>query len=103
MTHQNQAYVVVDTWRVKPGKEQAIKRVLAQAYREFIAQPEILSVDYCLVDEDPGRYLVVFRYSSQDARERFVATDELTSTMETLRDYWDLDDVYVKGPAADLE
>lgn len=95
-------FVVVDTWNVKPGKEQEIKPVLAKAHREFSAHPEILSVDYCLVDGRPDQYLVIFRYTSEEARERFVASQELTSTMETLRKYWDLGNVYVKGPAADL-
>lgn len=96
-------YLVVDVWRVKPGKEEAIKPVLARARREFSEHPEILSVDYCLVDGKPDRYLVVFRYTSETAREAFVASEQLIDTMSTLRDYWDLDDIYVKGPAAPLE
>ncbi len=95
-------FVVVDVWKVKPGKEESIKEVLAAAHRKFSERPEILSVDYCLAGGDPSRYLVVFRYTSEEAREAFVQTEELKATMQTLQDYWDLDDVFVKGPAADL-
>lgn len=95
-------FVVVDTWNVKPGMEERIRPVLARAHREFSAHPEILSVDYCLVDGRKNQYLVIFRYTSEEARENFVASQELTSTMETLREYWELADVYVKGPRADL-
>ena len=102
MSEQSAGFVVVDTWNVKPGKEELIKSVLATAHQEFSAHPEILSVDYCLADGRQDTYLVIFRYTSEDARERFVASEELTSTMQTLREYWELGDVYVKGPAADL-
>ncbi len=102
MTEQKAGFVVVDTWNVKPGKEEAVKAVLARAHRAFSQHPDILSVDYCMVSGRPDQYLVVFRYTSEDARERFVASDELTSTMQTLSELWDLGDVYVKGPAADL-
>ena len=95
-------FVVVDVWKVKPGKEESIKEVLAAAHRKFSERPEILSVDYCLADSRQNKYLVIFRYTSEDARERFIASEELTSTMETLREFWELGDVYVKGPAADL-
>jgi quinol monooxygenase YgiN len=95
-------FVVVDTWRVKPGHEDSIREVLAAAHRSFSGRPEILSVDYCLVDGDPSRYLVIFRYESEDARERFVETPELLGTMEKLADYWDHEDIFVKGPAAEL-
>jgi heme-degrading monooxygenase HmoA len=96
-------YVVVDVWRVKPGKEDAIRSVLATAQRQFSEFPGIVSIDYALVDGDPSRYLVVFRYRDQQAREEFVATSELKETMNRLRDYWDLDGIFFRGPAAPLD
>lgn len=102
--NSNQAgFVVVDVWKVKPGKEQAIRPVLARAQVEFSSHPEILSVDYCLAGGEQDRYLVVFRYTSEAAREAFVNTETLRTTMETLTEYWELDDVFVKGPSAKLD
>jgi quinol monooxygenase YgiN len=103
MTEIKQAgYIVVDTWKVKPGKEDAIRPVLAKAHKEFSSHPDILSVDYCLVDGDPEQYLVIFRYTSKDARERFIASDQLIDTMQSLANYWDHHDIYVLGSAANL-
>lgn len=103
MTGTDAGFVVVDTWKVKPGKEESIKAVLASAQQSLASHPDVISVDYCLIDGNPDRYLVVFRYTSESAREQFVAAEELTSTMATLQEYWDLDDVYVKGPKAILD
>jgi quinol monooxygenase YgiN len=102
MNSQQAGYAVVDVWKVKPGKEDPIREVLADARDRFSAHPDVLSVDYCLVDGDPSRYLVIFRYTSEEAREKFVASADLKSTMTTLSQYWDLDNVYVKGPSAEL-
>jgi quinol monooxygenase YgiN len=102
MNSETAGFVVVDVWKVKPGKEKAIRPILADALDRFQKHPEILSVDYCLADGDPSRYLVVFRYISEAARDAFVATTELIATMETLAEFWDLDEVFVKGPSADL-
>jgi heme-degrading monooxygenase HmoA len=102
MNSEQAGFVVVDTWKVKPGKEQEIRPLLARAHHEFSMHPEILSVDYCSVDTDLSQYLVIFRYTSEDARERFVASDALTSTMKALAEYWDHHEIFVKGPAADL-
>jgi quinol monooxygenase YgiN len=101
--NSNQAgYAVVDVWKVKPCKEDLIREVLAEARKRFSAHPDVLSVDYCLVDGDPSHYLVIFRYTSEEAREQFVASADLKSTMSTLSAYWDLEDIYVKGPSAHL-
>jgi quinol monooxygenase YgiN len=85
------AFVVVDLWRVKPGKRQETQKALAESAPLFRAQPGILSVDYTHLDGDPDRYLVVFRYASREARESFRATDELTATMARLSELWDLE------------
>jgi quinol monooxygenase YgiN len=91
MNDQSAGFVVVDVWRVKAGKENAIRQVLADAHRRFLRRPEILSVDYCLVDGEPDRYLVVFRYTDESARESFIQSEDLRTTMETLSELWDLD------------
>ena len=92
-------YVVVDIWRVKPGKHDEARQVLTESGRTFRAFPGVLSVDYTLLDNDPDRYLVVFRYADAAARESFVATVELKSTMTRLRELWDLDSpIYIGTP-----
>jgi quinol monooxygenase YgiN len=90
-------YVVVDIWRVKPGKHVELRQVLTESGSLFRAMPGVLSVDYTLLDNDPDRYLVVFRYVDAAAREAFVATDALTSTMTRLDDLWDLESPVYKG------
>jgi quinol monooxygenase YgiN len=95
-------YVVVDLWHVKPGKEDELKRVLAQARQRFRAYPGIISVDYAHLDGDESRYLVVFRYTDQETREAFVSTDDLKSTMARLSHLWALAGPVYKGAAAIL-
>lgn len=97
MVEQDAGYVVVDTWRVKPGKEAEIVSALAESRRRFLDVPGIRSVDYAHVDDDPGRILVVFRYADKAAREAFVATDDLKATMVHLSTYWDFDGTAVRG------
>lgn len=84
-------FVVVDIWRAKPGKREELRAALAESGARFRTMPGVLSVDYTLLDNDPDRYLVVFRYLDAAAREAFVATDELRSTMERLSELWDLE------------
>ena len=93
-------FVVVDIWRAKPGKHEALRQVLAESGAMFRAMPGVLSVDYTLLDGDADRYLVVFRYSDAAAREAFVATDELRSTMVRLQDLWDLESPIYQGTPA---
>lgn len=98
--HDTSAYVVVDIWSVKPGKHAELRAVLTESGARFRSMPGVLSVDYTLLEGDPDRYLVVFRYADAAAREAFVATDELRSTMSRLRDLWDLESpIYKGGPA----
>ena len=85
------AFVVVDTWRVKPGRREALRRELAASARLFRDQPGVLSVDYTQLGDDPDRYLVVFRYASRAAREAFRATADLKDTMQRLGELWDLE------------
>ena len=97
MTGQDAGYVVVDTWRVRPGKETEIVPVLAEIRERFLAVPGIISVDFAHFDGDPGRILVVFRYADAAARAAFVATDDLKATMSRLSDYWEFDGVGIRG------
>jgi quinol monooxygenase YgiN len=93
-------FVVVDIWRVKPGRHAETRRLLTESGRMFRAHAGVLSVDYTLLDNDPDRYLVVFRYADAAARESFVATDELRSTMASLKELWDLESpIYIGTPA----
>ena len=96
----NSAFVVVDIWRVKPGKHDELREVLAESGRRFRLMPGVLSVDYTLLDGDPDRYLVVFRYIDAAAREAFVATDLLKDTMQRLQSLWDLESPVYKGTPA---
>lgn len=59
--------------------------------------PGVLSVDFTTLDNDPDRYLVIFRYASAAAREAFVATDDVRSTLERLKPLWDLESPIYKG------
>ena len=85
------AFVVVDLWRVKPGKREEVQQLLAEVGPLFRQQPGIRSVDFAHLDGDPERYLVVFRYVSREAREGFRGTDELKGTMARLSELWDLE------------
>lgn len=93
-------YVVVDIWRGKPGKRDELRQVLAESGALFRSLPGVLSVDFTLLDDDPDRYLVVFRYESANARETFVARDELKSTLARLGELWDLESPIYKGTPA---
>ena len=92
--------LVGHVWRVKPGKEDELKRGLTQARQRFRAYPGIISVDYAHLDGDESRYLVVFRYTDQQTREAFVSTDDLKSAMARLSQLWDLEGQVYKGAAA---
>lgn len=101
MPHEDTSvFVVVDIWRAKPGKHDALRQVLTESGMLFRTMPGVLSVDYTLLDNDPDRYLVVFRYADAAAREAFVATDELRDTMARLSDLWDLESPVYKGTPA---
>jgi len=93
-------YVVVDIWRVKPGKHDELRQALTESGARFRSMPGVLSVDYTLLDGDHDRYLVVFRYADAAARAAFVATDELKTTMNTLIELWDLESPIFKGVPA---
>ena len=101
MAEQNTSvFVVVDIWRAKPGKHQELRQVLTESGARFRTMPGVLSVDYTLLDSDPDRYLVVFRYADGAARAAFVETDELKTTMSTLTELWDLESpIYTGVPA----
>ena len=90
-------FVVVDIWRVKPGKRDEVRQLLTNAGQLFRSRPGVLSVDFTLLDNDPDRYLVVFRYVDADARETFVQTDELKSVMTRLTELWDVESPIYKG------
>jgi quinol monooxygenase YgiN len=93
------AFVVVDIWRAKPGKHDELREELARSGARFRTMAGVLSVDYTLLDNDPDRYLVVFRYTDAAAREAFVATDELRSTMTRLSELWELESpIYLGTP-----
>lgn len=94
----NQAgYVVVDIWRAKPGMVDEVDRLLVAAAERFQSINGIVSVDYARLDDHPNMYLVVFRYTSRDAREAFQDTEELRSTMAELRQVWDLESPIYRG------
>src|SRR3954454_9019214 len=78
------AFVVVDFWHVKPGRRDAVHRVLAAAAPILRAQPGVLSADFAQPDGDPDRYLVVFRYADRQAREVLQAAPELQDIMARL-------------------
>lgn len=96
------AYVVVDIWQVKPGKEEEIRGVLGEAARLFRARPGILSVDFSALGGDASRYLVVFRYENQDARMAFQQTPDLAATMQRLSLLWDLESPVWQGHQSGL-
>jgi len=91
------AFVVVDLWRAKPGKQAQLTATLAESARVFREQPGVLSVDYTHLGGDPDRYLAVFRYASQAARDAFRSTDALRDTMDQLTLLWDLESDVMLG------
>lgn len=92
-------YVVVDVWRAKPGKVAEVDELLASMLARFRSAEGVVSVDYTRLEETDDQYLVIFRYADNAARERFVASDELKSTMATLRQVWDLESPIYRGTA----
>lgn len=90
-------YVVVDVWRAKPGKRDDVDTVLRDCAERFRKADGVVSVDYTRLEGQPDMYLVVFRYTDREARERFTASDELISTMGVLRQLWDLESPIYRG------
>ncbi len=90
-------YVVVDVWRAKPGMTSQVDRLLVAAADRFRPIEGIISVDYARLDDQPDMYLVVFRYASKEARQAFQDTEELRSTMNELRQVWDLESPIYRG------
>ena len=74
-----------------------VERLLTEAAELFRSIEGIVSVDYAHLDDRPDMYLVIFRYTSRDVREAFQDTDELRSTMATLRQVWDLESPIYRG------
>jgi quinol monooxygenase YgiN len=94
---ESAGYVVVDVWRAKPGMQDEVDRLLIEAAGRFRSMPGVASVDYARLEDHPDMYLVIFRYSNRAAREEFVETDELRSTMAALRQVWDLESPIYRG------
>lgn len=94
---EHAGFVVVDIWKVKPGKQDELNAVLAECGERFWQVDGILSVDYTRMIDDPDRYLVIFRYRSAEDREAFVAADDLRSTMQRLAELWDLESPIWQG------
>ncbi len=97
MGEQDAGFVVVDTWRVKPGKEAEIVPVLAEIRERFLTVPGIVSIDFARFEADPSRILVVFRYRDAAARAAFVATDDLKATMARLGEFWGFDGIAIRA------
>lgn len=97
MIEDEAGYVVVDTWRVKRGKEAELASALAGIRQRFLIVPGIRSVDFAQIDGDTSRYLVIFRYRDAAAREAFVSTDDLKATMARLSQLWDFDGIALHG------
>jgi quinol monooxygenase YgiN len=95
--HSETAFIVVDIWRAKPGQQQQLDQLLADSAAAFRQQPGVLSVDFTRLEDDPERYLVVFRYQDAQAREDFVATPQLKATLSALSEFWDLESPIYKG------
>lgn len=89
--------VVVDFWRVHVGHEAALERELASCRDQFLAQPGVLSVDFTRVVDDPGRYLVVFRYADRATREAFNGSDLVRAAHTRLAPHWTLDSPVFRG------
>ena len=94
---ESSAYVVVDFWRARPGREAELERKLSESVVAFRAHPGVLSVDFTRVEGDPSHYLVIFRYDSAASRAAFVATDLVRDTLNDLSDLWDLDGQVWRG------
>jgi quinol monooxygenase YgiN len=92
-------FVVVDIWRARPGKQQELRDALVDAGRQFRAMDGVVSVDYTQLVDDESRYLVIFRYRDAEARNAFVATDALRSTMQRLEALWDVESPIYQGAA----
>lgn len=90
-------YLVADVWRAKPGMQEQLDQELRQAAQRFRQVEGVVTVDYARLDDNPDMYLVIFRYTDREARERFVETDELRSTMTRLRQLWDLESPIYRG------
>lgn len=69
----------------------ALREALTESAALFRTMPGVLSVDYTLLEIDPDRDLVIFRYADAASREAFVATDDLKDTMTRLHELWDLE------------
>ena len=76
-----------------------VDALLASMLDSFLAVDGVLSVDYTRLEETDDQYLVVFRYTDQAARERFVASAGLKDTMAALRQLWDLESPIYRGTA----
>lgn len=94
---QAAGYVVVDVWRAKPGMRDDVDRILIEVADKFRNANGVVSVDYARLEDQPDMYLVIFRYVDRAAREVFVETDELRSTMAALRQVWDLESPIYRG------
>jgi quinol monooxygenase YgiN len=92
-------YVVVDVWRAKPGMVTEVDALLASIAARFRAAEGVVSVDYARLEDSEDQYLVIFRYADKAARERFVETGDLKSTMSALRQIWDLESPIYRGTA----
>ena len=90
-------YVVVDIWRAKPGMRDEVDQLLTDAATVFRSVDGIVSVDYARLEDQPDMYLVIFRYADKAAREAFVETEDLKSTMANLRQVWDLESPIYRG------
>lgn len=99
---QEAGVVVVDLWRVKSGMDQQLQTALGEAGRQFRTMDGVLSIDYTRLVDDEDRYLVVFRYRDRLARDAFVLTHALRSTMVSLDALWDLESPIYQGVATGL-
>jgi heme-degrading monooxygenase HmoA len=91
------AYVVVDFWRAREGREAELEQALIDSANVFRTRPGVLSVDFTRVEDDPGRYLVVFRYDSAATRAAFVSTDLVRVALKELNEFWELDSPVWRG------
>ena len=96
-------YVVVDIRRTRPGSRPELEHTLSELAARFRDLPGVLSVDFTRLEDDPNRFLSVFRYESVEARERFVATDELGESHRQLNSLWDLDSPVYRGRSIEKE
>ena len=105
MSHSSDriTYCVVDIWRARPGSRRELEHMLPAFATQFRALPGIVSVDFTQLEDDPNRFLSVFRYESVEARERFVATNEFRESHERLNSLWDLDSPVYRGRPIEKE